>query len=269
MFKWFPWLKWVLPLMLMLVGASYLVQVWTEVEIKERREAELLTEIEVGKSESVKVRISEIQKDAKLSYTGKKLVALTFDDGNSETVTPRILEILERKGTKATFFVLGSRVNAEILQRMRSSGMEIESHTLSHKNLPKFSREEVIMEITEAESRICGALGEANCISFVRPPYGAINNIVAEEIKVPMMGWSVDSLDWKSKNAEAVYAEVMGHVFDGAIVLMHDIYDSTADAVERIIDDLRGQGYTLVTVKELVETRKPDITTGILYGKFL
>ena len=95
-----------------------------------------------------------------------------------------------------------------------------------------------------------------------------MNNTVRSVIKEPLVGWSVDSLDWRSKDAAQVRAEVLTHAFDGAIVLMHDIYDSTVTGVEMMLDDLIAAGYTLVTVDELVKARTPGLSPGLLYGKF-
>lgn len=201
--------------------------------------------------------------------TEKKLIALTFDDGPSEH-TDRLLSILKDNGVRATFFALGSRAAAfpDVIRKEAAGGHEVESHTMNHVDLSKLSEVGVRSEADGAVASICGALGKERCIKYVRPPYGAVGVAVRNVIKQPLMGWSVDSLDWKIRNSEMIKAEVLGHAFDGAIVLMHDVYDTTVDAVEGVISALRGDGYTFVTVDELVQERRPNLETGVLYGIF-
>ena len=199
----------------------------------------------------------------------KKLVALTFDDGPSEH-TSRLLDILKAKGVRATFFALGSRAAGypDIIRREVAEGHEVESHTMNHANLSTLSAAAISGEVVGAENAICGALNKPSCIKYVRPPYGALNNAARSVIKQPLMGWGIDSLDWKLKNAEGARAEVISHAFDGGVILMHDVYSTTVDAVEGIIDGLRADGYTFVTVDEMVQERDPNLSPGVLYGIF-
>ena len=199
----------------------------------------------------------------------KKLVALTFDDGPS-LFTERLLDILKEKGAKVTFFALGSRAAAfpNVIQRAVAEGHEVESHTMNHKNLTELNEVEIASEVTGAENAICGAIKMGSCIKYVRPPYGAVDATVANAILVPMIGWSVDSKDWDFKEAGPTRDRVLLTVFDGAIVLMHDIYESTIEAVPGIIDELRKQGYALVTIDEMVKMREPGLATGVLHRGF-
>ncbi|MBP5205061.1 polysaccharide deacetylase family protein [Candidatus Saccharibacteria bacterium] len=216
----------------------------------------------------IEVKISDIN-EVPVDLTDKKLIVLTFDDGPSE-YTNKLLDILKAKNVKATFFTLGSRAAAfpEVIKRASKERHEIESHTTNHRNLTTISASEVANEVQATEDTICGILARPGCIKYVRPPYGAVNDIVRNVVKQPLMGWSIDSLDWKTRDSNQIRTEVRSHAFDGAVILMHDIYDTTVGAVEGIIDDLRADGYTIVTIDEMVRERDPNLTTGVLYGDF-
>lgn len=198
----------------------------------------------------------------------KKLVALTFDDGPSGVTTPGLLNILKEKNVRVTFFTLGTMVqnNPDLIKREFAEGHEVASHTMRHKQLNKLSDEAVRTEVNEAKQAITAVLGEGNGANLMRPPYGAINNTVRKNAGAPLIIWTVDTLDWKSKDAKAVVAETESNVFDGAIILMHDIYQSTIEAVGTVIDDLRRQGYEFVTVSEMAKLRGVTLQNGETYG---
>lgn len=200
--------------------------------------------------------------------TGKKLVALTFDDGPSATTTLRLLDILASKQVKVTFFVLGNMAqrSPEIIQREVAEGHEVESHTMSHQNLAKLSAEMIQGEISAADGVLQKVIGRAS--TFVRPPYGAMNATVRANVGKPMILWTVDPEDWKYRDAATVRANVVSKTFDGAIVLMHDIHGTTVDAVAGIIDDLRAAGYEFLTVSELAKIRGAALENGASYGSF-
>lgn len=184
-----------------------------------------------------------------------KYVALTFDDGPHPKVTPRVLKALKQYNAKATFFMLGVQVEyyPDMAKKVAEAGHEIANHSESHPNLAKMNLNAVRQQVTKASDRIEAATGVKP--TLFRPPYGAINDSVRQvmkEQKTSMILWSVDSLDWKSKNAQAVNKEVMQHVRPGSIVLMHDIHASTADALPQLLESLKKQGYQFVTVSQLL-----------------
>ncbi|MGG3451584.1 polysaccharide deacetylase family protein [Domibacillus aminovorans] len=180
-----------------------------------------------------------------------KKVALTFDDGPNPDSTTAILNVLKKYDVKATFFVLGSRVDfyPELVDRMVQEGHEIGNHTWSHKDLTKITVEAVKKELGMTAEAVEQAAGVSPIA--VRPPYGATNEQVNQIIGVPPVLWSVDTLDWKSHNPKAIYDIVKRDTRDGTIILMHDIHKTTADALEDVIVYLQKQGYELVTVDEL------------------
>lgn len=198
-------------------------------------------------------------------FNGKKLVALTFDDGPSPETTPRLLDVLFEKDVLATFFVLGNRAsaNSDIVKRAKREYHEIGSHTMSHQNLIRISAQAAETDINEAKDVIKSILDQEP--SYTRPPYGNYNETVQKATNTPLILWSVDSEDWRSKNPDAILATSMGEVHDGAIILMHDIYPTTIEAVPRLIDTLRAQGYEFTTISELKKVRHADLKNGEAY----
>lgn len=194
-----------------------------------------------------------------------KLIALTFDDGPYSPVTEKILDTLEENGAVATFFVVGNRVNeySSSVKRASDMGCEIGSHTYSHKALTRISTDEMKSELSKTNDVVSKITGKE--IKTMRPPEGAVNDTVKSTINYPMILWSVDSMDWKYREMNADYNNVVNSVFDGSIVLMHDLYDATADAVAKFVPELVSQGYKFVTVSELAEARGVSLDNGTSY----
>lgn len=184
-----------------------------------------------------------------------KYIALTFDDGPSPAVTPRILETLKQHQAKATFFMIGNRVQyyPELAKQVAEEGNEIGNHSGSHANLSQLSEAQIWQEIVGTNQIIEGVIGHSP-VCF-RPPYGVYNPLVekvASENNAQIILWSVDSLDWQERNAEGVNKIVQETIFPGSIVLLHDIHPSTADALPTLMTELENQGYQFVTVSELL-----------------
>lgn len=198
----------------------------------------------------------------------KKLIALTFDDGPSTATTGRLLDILKAKGVKATFFVVGSMASRapDLLKREEAEGHEVGSHSSYHQDLSKLSAVDLQGDVANMDQIFMNTLGRK--VAIIRPPYGAVSDIMRGYLGKPMIYWSVDPQDWKYRNAATVRANVVGAAHDGAIVLMHDIHASTVDAVANIIDDLRAQGYEFLTVSELAAARGVGLTSGVVYYNF-
>lgn len=195
----------------------------------------------------------------------QKMVALTFDDGPYPPVTERILKVLKDNDSHATFFVVGNRMEtyAQTVQQAFEEGNQIGNHTFSHKDLTKLKVNEIEYEVEYSNDLINENADVGN--AYFRPPYGAKSDIVKSTVKVPLIFWSVDSLDWKSRDKDAIYKEIMGTVKDGDIILMHDLYPTTADAMEKVIPALISEGYKLVTVQELLEAKGIAPEAGTVY----
>lgn len=187
------------------------------------------------------------------------MIALTFDDGPTKKYTSAILDALKENQASATFFVLGSRASdfPEILQRMILEGNEIGNHTYSHKQLTTLSKENIEEEITHTQESIHDVTNQYP--SIIRPPYGSKNEDVMQCAQgKKIVTWTLDTEDWRSKNTEAIVNKVLKDVKDGDIILMHDLYATTAEAAIILIPKLKDMGFQLVTVSELYEYGKND-----------
>lgn len=181
----------------------------------------------------------------------EKMVALTFDDGPDAKTTPQALDILKKYGVKATFFMLGQNVvsNPDIVKRVKNEGHQIGIHTWDHPVLTKLPMETVKKEIFDTQTAIYNVVGIKPTIT--RPPYGAINSTIQNAIDQSFIMWNVDSLDWKTRNTKAIMQEV-SKTQPGSIILMHDIHQTSIDALPSVAIILQILDDTLVTVDELL-----------------
>lgn len=199
----------------------------------------------------------------------EKLVALTFDDGPSGRFTRRLLEGLEERNAKATFLLCGYRMEQypELTERIFREGHEIGLHGYSHKSMQNMCRSDVKQEIEKAM-----ALVPADCqVSFLRSPGGFCGECVqpvAAEMGLSVLSWSVDPKDWANHDAQAIEKEVISHVRDGDVILLHDMSDSSVEAAFVIIDELQEQGFRFVTVSELAKARNIVLIPGQKYTRF-
>lgn len=196
----------------------------------------------------------------------RPMIALTFDDGPSGE-TSRILDALEQYGQAATFFVVGSNAEnyQETIARAYSIGCEIGNHTYGHSDLTSLDQAGLEETIAHANRYIISATGEPATV--IRPPYGAYNDFVRHNVTRPLIHWDVDTRDWETRNAVSTYNAIIETAQDGDIVLMHDIYSSTADAACKAIARLVHDGYQLVTVSELARYRG-GMQDGGVYFRF-
>ncbi len=197
----------------------------------------------------------------------KPMVAITMDDGPYPDTTNKILDVFEENYAKATFFCLGENAGyyPEVVQREYELGMEVGTHTQSHKQLTKLSGSELTEEIQKSVDAIKNATGVAP--TLIRPSYGAINSEVLAEAKkqgLCVVNWSLDTEDWKNKNADATYKMVMTAT-DGDVVLLHDIHEYNINAVERFVPDLIAEGYQLVTISEMYAARGETLDSGTIH----
>lgn len=198
----------------------------------------------------------------------KPMIALTFDDGPSALYTADILDILEEYNAHATFYVLGTEAkkNEDLLVRMLKNGNEIGSHTLNHQDLTSLTEEEVLYQMETTNRTIEDATGTLP--KTMRAPYGYMNDETANLLEYPIVLWSLDTLDWESRDADSICETLLENVKDGDIVLMHDIYGSTAEAIQTLVPELIERGYQLVTVSELSQYRSAEMQQGTIYNNF-
>ena len=195
--------------------------------------------------------------------TGNKVIALTFDDGPGP-YTAHLLDILDQYGAKATFFLIGSKVSgqASVVRSIQARGHQLGNHSWSHPELPKLSVDQIAGEIDQTNNAIKQAVGTKP--NIIRPPYGAFNRAVLEQFRQRGMSavvWSVDTRDWADRNSEIVCSRAVAGARNGAVILMHDIHQTSVNAVPCILDSLKQQGYSFVTVQNLIG----DMTPGAVY----
>lgn len=196
----------------------------------------------------------------------KPMVALTFDDGPMPASTGKILNVLDLYNARATFFVVGSMaVNAtDMLVKMDSIGCQIGNHTYYHPELSALSSYGIASELSATSNVIYSAVGKYPAL--LRPPYGSQNQTVLQTAGMPSILWSIDTNDWRYRDASHVINSVLSNVSDGDIVLMHDVYWSTATAVEVIVPSLISMGFQLVTVDELARYKNSTLYSGSSYS---
>ncbi len=195
----------------------------------------------------------------------KKMVALTYDDGPYSSVTNSILDTLKKHNSRATFFVVGSRVNTyrDCIAKANKQGCEIANHSYNHTILTGIGASSIQSEISQTNTAIKNVICKEPVI--VRAPGGATNSTVKNNIKYPIISWSVDTLDWKYRNSSSVVSKIKANVGDGSIVLMHDLYESTATATKEIVPWLIDNGYQIVTVSEMMAVKGIDMQPGAVY----
>lgn len=197
------------------------------------------------------------------------MVALTFDDGPSGRFTRSLLEGLEERGAKATFLLCGYRMEQypELTKKIFAEGHEIGLHGYSHKSMQDMCRREVTQEIEKSM-----ALVPEGCpVSFLRSPGGLCGKCVqaaAEDQGLAVLSWSVDPKDWATHDTAAIEKEVISHVRDGDVILLHDMSDSSVEAALVIIDELQEQGFRFVTVSELAAAKNVILVPGKKYTRF-
>lgn len=203
-------------------------------------------------------------------YEGQKIVALTFDDGPGR-YTAELLDFLQQEGVRATFFVLGTRVDIypALIRRMAAEGHEVGNHSNDHNMLHKMDLLGVRNEMGTCAEKIEKLLGYRPAI--MRCPGGNKNDAVhtyATEAGIPIAYWSVDTRDWESKNKDKILEVAFGKngIKDGSIVLMHDIHKPTVEAVKEMILRLKAEGYVFVTTTELIAARRGGIVAGKQYS---
>lgn len=182
----------------------------------------------------------------------RKMVALTFDDGPNPLYTMPLLEGLKKRGVQVTFFELGSEVEKypKIVRAAADDGHLIGVHAYTHVNLCELSDEEAFKQVERTNQAIYKASGQY--ASFIRPPYGCWKKHLDERTQMIEVLWDVDPRDWDTKSSDLVVKRVLSSVEEGSIILLHDASESSVKAALKIVDSLQKQGYSFVTVDELI-----------------
>ena len=204
----------------------------------------------------------QIEQAEKLRQATEQMVSLTFDDGPNPKTTPLILDILKKYNAKATFFILGQNIagNEDIIRRMVAEGHEVANHSWSHPDFTKLTPDQIKQEVEQTQATLEQITGQRPLM--VRPPYGAVNQTVMNAMNLPAIYWSVDSLDWKTRDPKAILNVIQANTRPGSIVLLHDIHQPTAESIEPVIQYLQGQGYNLGTLSNLLG---PNLNSQLIY----
>ena len=189
-------------------------------------------------------------------------IAMTFDDGPSATLTPKLLDILAAHQIKATFFVIGENVaeHPEIVARAAREGHEIGNHSWSHPNFGKMSDDGVRSQLQRTDDAIKSATGSRP--TLLRPPYGSITSRekrwIHDQFGYQIILWDVDPYDWKRPGPSVVRNRILKETRPGSIVLSHDIHPGTIEAMPSTFDALEAKGFKFVTVSELIRMAVPQ-----------
>lgn len=192
---------------------------------------------------------------SKVIDPSKPVIAITFDDGPSK-YTDDILSLLKENDAYATFFVVGNKVEtySSTINTMVKNGNEIGNHSYSHKWLSRLSANSIKEEIELTQNVLKNIAGYTP--TLIRPTYGAVNKKLRNSTNLKVILWDVDTKDWKIKSSEQIAQRALNSIEDGDIVLMHDIYERSYNALKIIIPALKEQGYQFVTVSELNEIKE-------------
>jgi peptidoglycan/xylan/chitin deacetylase (PgdA/CDA1 family) len=195
-------------------------------------------------------------------HTDGPFIAMSFDDGPSATLTPRLLDLLAARHIKATFFVIGENVaeHPEIVARAAGEGHEIGNHSWSHPNFAKMSQENVRSQLQRTDDAIKNATGKRP--TLMRPPYGSLTDRekrwIHDEFGYQIILWDVDPYDWKRPGPAVVRNRILKETRPGSIVLSHDIHPGTIEAMPATLDALEAKGFKFVTVSELISMATPE-----------
>lgn len=195
----------------------------------------------------------------------KKMVAITFDDGPGP-YTKKIVNCLKKNNSTATFFVVGQNVSSykSSVKAAYKIGCEIGNHSWNHANLAKLSSSQIKSQMSKTDKQVKKAIGKKT--TLMRTPYGSCGGAVKKSVGKPIILWSIDTLDWKTRSKSKTVSCVMNNAKDGDIILMHDIHKPTMNAALTIIPKLRKKGYQLVTVSELAKYRGYKLKKGKTYS---
>ena len=194
-----------------------------------------------------------------------KYVALTFDDGPSPRCTPQLLDGLRELGAKATFFVVGCQAvkDPDIVRRIADEGHQVGNHSYDHAALDRLTPAQALADLEKNDALLRELLGDGDY--WVRPPYGLLTDDEAARLTVPLVNWSVDTEDWRTKDCDKILDVIYRCTGDGDIVLLHDRYLNTVDAALKAVAHLQQQGYVFVTVSELLAIKNIAPEPGVTY----
>ncbi len=240
-------------------------------------------EVSLPETISIKVNYNEVKDYLNFTYKldneylnesaydynkNKKAVAFSFDDGPNPKYTNKLVDILKENKAKATFFMLGKQMNnykSNVLY-VYENGLEIGSHTYGHINMKKNTIKKIEEELFNT-NQIYNSITNSN-IKLIRPPYGSYNSEILNNINYPFILWNIDTNDWRYHDKDYIVNHILSHVTDGSIILMHDSYSTTIEAVKEVLPKLYAMGYQVVTVSDLAALKGKVIQNNEVYSYF-
>ena len=198
--------------------------------------------------------IEPVIKNDKIIDPKLPVVALTFDDGPSR-YTKDIIDTVKSNNVNATFFVLGNKIEIykDIISESIKNGNEIGNHSYNHKWLSKLSTNELLDQINKTQDILKETVNYTP--TCFRPTYGSVNNKIRKSINLSITLWTIDTKDWKINSVDRIVERAIKDIEDGDIILMHDIFQRSSEALKKIIPRLKEQGYQFVTISELEEVK--------------
>ena len=209
---------------------------------------------------------AEYQNENGYNYIAdKKTVALTFDDGPSSKYNAQFLDVLARNKAHATFFMVGTMMNncQKCVLDTYNSGNEVGSHTYNHMNIKKNNALDVNDNLKQVDDLFYKITNDH--IKYVRPPYGSYSKENLENINNPLILWNIDTEDWSHHDVDYIVNSVMENVQDGSIILMHELYETSLQALEVLLPRLYAEGYQVVSVSELANMKGKTLESGHAY----
>ena len=190
--------------------------------------------------------------DGSVINPAKKHIAITFDDGPG-AYTSTLADILKNNKAHSTFFMLGKNLNyyRDVILKLYQNGNEIGYHSYAHQNFLRQEITTIQKEFNTSNETLKSIIGTG--FTLTRPPYGSINNTIKESLDTTFILWNIDTEDWRHKDVDYLKTYVMDNVFDGAIILFHDIHKTSIATIEELLPQLYVEGYQLVTVSDLAE----------------
>ena len=198
-----------------------------------------------------------------------KQMALTFDDGPTIGITDQVLDLLEKEGVRASFFLIGQQVTPEteyLVRREQAMGCSIENHSFTHQDMTKLTKEEIKEEIDKTSKLIRDITGEDP--QFFRPPYLCVDDKMYETIDFPFI-CGRGCQDWVPEvSAEERAEKILNAAEDGVMILVHDMPDNenTLEALKVVIPELKKRGFELVNIRELYENAGVKPVRNKLYS---
>ena len=198
----------------------------------------------------------------------KKTVAITFDDGPNGSRTNEILNILEANKAHATFFMVGNRMKSgsSTILNVLNHNCEIGSHSYNHTSMKRQTLNEVMADEAKTEEIYKSITGKD--LLYTRPPYGAVNTEIKNSLTNFIINWNIDPEDWRYRDKDRIVEHILTHVSDGDVILLHDSYDSTVEAVREVLPKLYLKGYQVVSIGEIANLKGRTLELNTIYRSF-